>query len=73
MLQLQPENMEEFIDYLIENKRLDEAAQRLEEIINKTDFISKVGKSKHQVWFDSMNDDYLYWLFLFCFSLNHQN
>jgi hypothetical protein len=30
---------------------LDEAAQRLEEIINKSDFVSKVGKSKHQVYF----------------------
>jgi pre-mRNA-splicing factor SYF1 len=49
-MKLQPEYSEEFINYLIENKRLDEAARRLEEIINQSDFVSKFGKSKHQLW-----------------------
>ena len=48
-LQLQPESIEEFINFLIEHSRLDEAAQKLEEAINRADFISKKGKSKHQV------------------------
>jgi len=49
-LKLQSENVEEFIDYLIEIGHLEEAAKRLVDIINKEDFVSKVGKSKHQLW-----------------------
>ncbi|XP_064649238.1 pre-mRNA-splicing factor SYF1-like [Lineus longissimus] len=49
-LKLQPENTEAFIDYLKSGDRLDEAAQRLADIINDDDFVSKEGKSKHQLW-----------------------
>jgi len=49
-LKLQSENAEEFIDYLIEIDHLEEATKRLVDIINKEDFVSKAGKSKHQLW-----------------------
>lgn len=48
-LQLSPDNAEEFIAYLISLEKLDEAAIKLAEIINKEDFVSREGKSKHQV------------------------
>ena len=44
-----PEAAEEFISYLISVGRLDEAATRLAGIINDDKFVSKAGKSKHQV------------------------
>lgn len=47
--QLQPERTEEFIEYLKTIDRLDEAAIRLADVINSDDFVSKEGKSKHQV------------------------
>ena len=46
---MQPERTEEFIEYLKSIDRLDEAAVRLADIINNEDFVSKEGKSKHQV------------------------
>lgn len=49
-LKLQPENVEEYIDYLVTIDRLDEAARRLGTVVNNDDFISKEGKSKHQLW-----------------------
>ena len=49
-LKLQPENTEEFVAYLIKANRLDEAATRLAGIINADEFVSKIGKSKHQLW-----------------------
>ena len=49
-LKIQPEETEEFISYLIEIDRLDEAAVKLAEIVNDESFISKHGKSKHQLW-----------------------
>lgn len=48
--QLCPEDSEEFIDYLTSIGRLDEAAIRLAEIVNNEDFVSKHGKSNHQLW-----------------------
>lgn len=47
-----PEDSEEFITYLIVNDRLDEAARKLIEIVNDEQFVSKEGKSKHQLWTD---------------------
>lgn len=44
-----PEDAEEFISYLVSIDRLDEATVRLAGIINNEKFISKEGKSKHQV------------------------
>ncbi|XP_074593237.1 pre-mRNA-splicing factor SYF1-like [Brevipalpus obovatus] len=49
-LKLQPEDTEDFIDYLRGAGRLDEAAQKLYEIVNDERFLSKEGKSKHQLW-----------------------
>jgi len=46
-----PEDAEEFVTYLTSIDRLDEAASRLADIINNEKFISKEGKSKHQVHF----------------------
>ena len=51
LLQLMPEDAEEFVTYLTSIDRLDEAASRLADIINNEKFISKEGKSKHQVHF----------------------
>lgn len=49
-LKLCPENAEEFVEYLKRIGRLDDAAVRLADIVNKEDFVSKEGKSKHQLW-----------------------
>lgn len=49
-LQIQPEEAEDFIGYLLSIDRLDEAALKLAEIVNDENFISKEGKSKHQLW-----------------------
>lgn len=48
--QLCPEDTEEYIDYLTAIGRLDEAAVRLADIVNTDDFVSKHGKSNHQLW-----------------------
>ncbi|XP_045203954.2 pre-mRNA-splicing factor SYF1-like isoform X2 [Mercenaria mercenaria] len=49
-LKLSKENAEEYIEYLKSIGWLDEAAQRLADIINDDSFVSKEGKSKHQLW-----------------------
>jgi len=49
-LKLRPEQTEEFVDYLKSIERLDEAAVKLAFIVNKDNFISKSGKSNHQLW-----------------------
>ncbi|XP_013791269.1 pre-mRNA-splicing factor SYF1-like [Limulus polyphemus] len=49
-LKLTPENTEEYIEYLRSQGRLDEAALKLAELVNNEDFVSKEGKSKHQMW-----------------------
>lgn len=49
-LKLCPEDTEEYIDYLISINRLDEASVRLAEIVNSDEFVSKHGKSNHQLW-----------------------
>lgn len=51
-LKLHPEQAEEFIQYLLSIDRFDEAALKLAEIVNDENFISKEGKSKHQLWTD---------------------
>jgi pre-mRNA-splicing factor SYF1 len=45
-----PEDAEMYIDYLKSIDRLDEAATRLAELVNQEDFVSKDGKSNHQLW-----------------------
>ncbi|RWS06759.1 pre-mRNA splicing factor Syf1-like protein [Dinothrombium tinctorium] len=49
-LKLQPEDAEDLIDYLFSIGNLNDAAIKLAEIVNKEDFLSKEGKSKHQLW-----------------------
>ncbi|XP_063242429.1 pre-mRNA-splicing factor syf1 homolog isoform X1 [Bacillus rossius redtenbacheri] len=49
-LKLCPEDAEDYIEYLSEIHRLDEAAIKLAYIVNKEDFVSKHGKSNHQLW-----------------------
>lgn len=49
-LKLQPENTEDYVEYLISADRLDEAALKLAHIVNRDDFVSKKGKSNHQLW-----------------------
>ncbi|XP_071948543.1 pre-mRNA-splicing factor SYF1-like [Antedon mediterranea] len=51
-LQLSPEDAEQYIGYLISIDRLDEAAVRLAGVVNDEKFISKKGKSNHQLWHD---------------------
>lgn len=50
MLQLCPEDTEDYIEYLSNINRLDEAALKLAFIVNHDDFVSKHGKSNHQLW-----------------------
>merc|ERR1719347_1821134 len=49
-LQMYPEQSEQFIDYLIKVDRLDEASQVMARIVNNADFVSRNGKSNHQLW-----------------------
>lgn len=49
-LKLSPENAEEFVEYLQKVGKLDDAAVLLANIVNKEEFVSKEGKSKHQLW-----------------------
>lgn len=49
-LKLCPEDAEEFINYLLKVERLDEAAQQLAHIVDNEYFVSKFGKSNHQLW-----------------------
>ncbi|XP_055952310.1 pre-mRNA-splicing factor syf1 homolog [Argiope bruennichi] len=49
-LKLCSEDTEDFIEYLLEINRLDEAAVKLAEIVNNEQFVSKHGKPKHQLW-----------------------
>lgn len=49
-LKLFPENAEEYIEYLKTISRLDECAVLLAKIVNDENFISREGKSKHQLW-----------------------
>lgn len=49
-LKLKKEGSEEYIKFLIAIGWLDEAAQRLADVINEETFVSTEGKSKHQLW-----------------------
>lgn len=49
-LKLCKEDTEEYIEYLKSIGWLDEAAKRLADVINDDGFVSKEGKSKHQLW-----------------------
>lgn len=49
-IKIEPENTEAYIDYLMEIGWLDEAAIKLAAIIDEDKFVSKKGKSNHQLW-----------------------
>lgn len=49
-LKLFPEDAEEYIEYLADAGKLDEAAQQLASVVDNEHFISKHGKSNHQLW-----------------------
>jgi pre-mRNA-splicing factor SYF1 len=49
-LKLNPDAREDFINYLISIKKLDEAIFNLIEVLNDTQFHSKKGKSKFELW-----------------------
>jgi pre-mRNA-splicing factor SYF1 len=49
-LKLFPEDAEEYIEYLTTIERLDEAAQQLASLVDNEHFVSKHGKSNHQLW-----------------------
>ena len=49
-MKIQPEDAEDFINYLIHIGRFDDASLKLAEIVNNQQFGSKEGKSKHQLW-----------------------
>ncbi|XP_037051652.1 pre-mRNA-splicing factor syf1 homolog [Bradysia coprophila] len=49
-LKLFPEDAEEYIEYLTEVGKLDEAAQQLANVVDNENFVSKHGKSNHQLW-----------------------
>ncbi|CAG9759678.1 unnamed protein product [Ceutorhynchus assimilis] len=49
-LKLFPENREEFVEFLQKIDRLDEASVILAKCVNNDNFISRNGKSKHQLW-----------------------
>ncbi|VEN48937.1 unnamed protein product [Callosobruchus maculatus] len=49
-LKLCPENAEQYVEYLTEQDKLDEASVILAKIVNDENFVSQYGKSKHQLW-----------------------
>lgn len=49
-LKLAPDDAEEYIEYLLSVGRLDDAAQQLANIVDNEHFVSKHGKSNHQLW-----------------------
>eukprot|EP00043_Microstomoeca_roanoka_P012576 m.121881 g.121881 ORF g.121881 m.121881 type:complete len:821 (-) comp15536_c2_seq1:136-2598(-) len=49
-MMVEPEDAEEYVDYLLSIKRFDEAATQLAEIVNNTKYKSKRGKSNHLLW-----------------------
>lgn len=49
-LKLCPDDVEEFIEYLIAQGKLDDAAQKLATLVDNENFVSKHGKSNHQLW-----------------------
>ncbi|KAH3756263.1 pre-mRNA-splicing factor SYF1 [Pelomyxa schiedti] len=49
-LKLEPESVEDYIDYLEQEGFFNEAAVRLSQIVEDDKFVSQKGKSKHQMW-----------------------
>ena len=49
-LQVDPDAAEEYIEYLISIRRLDDAAVKLADVLNSETFVSKKGRTNHQLW-----------------------
>lgn len=47
-----PSHVEDFIDFLLQSKRWQEAADRLASVLNDNSFYSIKGKTKHQLWLE---------------------
>ncbi|KAJ3698708.1 hypothetical protein LUZ61_002413 [Rhynchospora tenuis] len=51
-LAFDPSHVEDFIDFLLQSKRWQEAADRLASVLNDDGFYSIKGKTKHQLWLE---------------------
>ena len=51
-LQLEPQDAEEYIDWLVEEERIDAAAAKLRDVLDNPRYQSKKGKTRHQMWMD---------------------
>jgi len=49
-IKLEPSQVENYIDYLVQNGQIGEAARQLANAINDENFVSLQGKSKHEMW-----------------------
>eukprot|EP01103_Thecamoeba_quadrilineata_P014553 TRINITY_DN4366_c0_g1_i1.p1 TRINITY_DN4366_c0_g1~~TRINITY_DN4366_c0_g1_i1.p1 ORF type:complete len:886 (+),score=201.57 TRINITY_DN4366_c0_g1_i1:55-2712(+) len=49
-MKLEPGSVEQFIDYLLKVERLEEASRLLVKTVNDDGFVSKTGKSRHELW-----------------------
>eukprot|EP00033_Pygsuia_biforma_P000714 GCRY01000836.1.p1 GENE.GCRY01000836.1~~GCRY01000836.1.p1 ORF type:complete len:905 (-),score=281.88 GCRY01000836.1:88-2802(-) len=54
-LMLEPNHIEEYIQFLQEHNRLNDAAEKLAEVVNKEKFTSVHGKSNHELWVELCN------------------
>ena len=51
-LQFDPEGVEGYIDFLLSIGRVSEAALKLAEVLNRENFVSSQGKSRHKLWME---------------------
>ena len=49
-MKLEPDSVEQFVAFLLKSERYDEAAVQLAHAVNSEDFVSREGKSKHEIW-----------------------
>jgi len=54
-LKLEPDQTEDYVEYLLQAKSYDEAARRLVDFLNNDRLASQKGKSKHDVRLPSRN------------------
>jgi pre-mRNA-splicing factor SYF1 len=51
-LQFEPEGVEDYVDFLLSIDRVSEAALKLAELLNRENFVSTRGKSRHTLWME---------------------
>lgn len=51
-LQYEPDGVEDYIDFLLSIQRITEAALKLAELLNRENFVSIKGKSRHALWME---------------------